>query len=119
MLFRSWGLEELACVHEYLIKEMEYSLGELEGIFVEDIKEAAKYDEEVLPNPSPSHTGYPGESRYSELCHLECYGFGIFDRLADQGGQIEMHGHVRSSFPQTIFGTGHQGTNDPDDFPLP
>ncbi|MCJ1243610.1 hypothetical protein MMC30_000807 [Trapelia coarctata] len=92
VLFRPWELGELACVHEYLIKEMEYSFDELEGIFVENLKKAANEDEEILKTLDPSDPVCACGTRYTESGMLEWYGFGMFqedDKSALHDDQVK------------------------------
>jgi len=79
VLLRPWELEELACVHEYLVKEMEYSFDELEGIFVENIMKAAKDGEELLLSSGPVDSGYALYTKYTGLGILDWHGLGMFE----------------------------------------
>lgn len=70
---------------------MRYSRFELEGIFVENLKKAAKDHEEIL-DLSGSNANVLGHScsrRYTELRMLEWYGFGTFEKSAPHDEQMK------------------------------
>jgi len=96
-LLKFWEREELACVHEFLIRMMENSYDRLEDEFVEEIKDAA---EEVEGNPEreqlKSESGRPKYTTDTRM--LDWFGFMYVMYRGSQYSEVVMS-MVRGGLP--------------------
>jgi hypothetical protein len=120
-MFSSWQREEIACVHDYLLEEMECQFDELEDTFVESLQKAALEDEKPRsgscegrsgedetssPSLDSSETDSTSNTKFTSLNMLDWYGFDMFtksDKPANHSYQIKLMVALGLPFVKRFF----------------